>query len=168
MLFLRCGEWVSLRSDRGILPEGEFIEEVGGTDAGQRRNQVFVSDIGCCQSEVVAQGSGEDVGLLADQHRVGGRVHGARGRPVDPGDECCQRRLPGSRGAHHGDALPGGDVQGDVVEDVGGALIGEPYGGDTDTASGTAVGLLLFLRYVGGIRNVRAGTEIGDPDDAGQ
>src|SRR5690625_4257202 len=118
---------------------GALGDELGGLGGVQRVPQLVITCLRVTEAQVLADGAGEQVGLLGHQadgsaecgagqlgHRDAVDQHLPVGRVVEPGHQVDQGGLTGSGGADDGGGLPGGGGEGDPVQDGGvGPGVGE-------------------------------------------
>lgn len=111
---------------------GQRLRPVQGPDPVERRVQLLVAGLRPGEPQVVREGPGEDMHLLADErHRAAdpGRSQltgvdpaerdGATGGAVDAGDQLGQGGLAGPACAHERHAFPAAHPEVDLVQDRG-------------------------------------------------
>ena len=131
-LLLAAGEGDSALADHGVEAAGEF--EDLGRDVGDGGGvfDLFGGGVGRAEGDVVADGVGEEEGLLGDEADVFAKLgeweeadgfavdeDGAGDGVLQAGDEVYQCGFAGAGRAYDGETAARGDAQIDVVEDGG-------------------------------------------------
>jgi hypothetical protein len=137
-LLLAAGEGETALAYHGVEAAGEFEDLVSDVGDGGGFFDLLVGGGGNSEGYVVADGVGEEVGLLGDEADVLTETlegDGADGSVVDQdtagggveqaGDEVYEGGFSGAGGAYDGETASGGDVEVDVAENVGTGGVGE-------------------------------------------
>ncbi len=146
-LFLAAGESDSALANHGLEAAGELEDLVSDVGDGGGLFDLLGGGVRGAEGDVVADGVGEEEGLLRDEADVsaeGLEGEGADGAVVDEdgagvgvleaGDEVDEGGFAGAGGAYDGEAAAGGDAEVDVVEDGGTVGVGEGQVAEFDFA----------------------------------
>ena len=154
------------------VPTGQLGDEVVGADGAGRRLHLVVARVGSAVGDVVADGAGEEEGLLGDVAELAAvaeeieraeveavDAHRALVGIVEAGQQLHHRRLAGPRLAHERHRLARLDVQVDAAQRLrrpGQRGVGAPAGSGGPSGPPVAIRLLR--------PTVRRRTGIGEAD----
>ena len=169
-LALPAGEGEAPLPHHGAVPVGQRFDESVGLRRPGRGPDLLVGGVGDAVGDVVADGGGEQEGVLEDDADAAAQVGQAQAPDVpavqahlpgvdvvEAGQQQGERRLPRSARPDQGDALAGPDPEREAVEERSRAGVAEAHVGEIDVA-----GHLAHRFCVGRVGHVGAGVEQGE------